>query len=138
MRIAASSLWPGVWRATALQLSFALLLVLPVASRQGASDSQTKAAKTKNDDRVRGIQPESPRPIVFQVAPSYPAIAASLKLIGTVQLQVIVKADGTVREIHVLGGHPLLAAAAVEALKQWKYQSTTKETIESVRISFGP
>jgi TonB family protein len=106
--------------------------------RSGLEYGDSVSAKTKNGDRLPGIQVESPRRVTFRVAPQYPAIAASMKLIGAVQLQVTVKPDGAVKQVHVLGGHPVLAQAAVEALKQWKYQPTPKETTESVRISFGP
>jgi len=50
----------------------------------------------------------------------------------------VVKPDGTVKEVKVLGGHPLLADALVRAVMQWKYQAASKETMEIVKFSFGP
>jgi TonB family protein len=70
--------------------------------------------------------------------PQYPAIAARLKLTGTVQVQALVKPDGTVKEVKILGGHPMLAAAVAHAGMQWKYQHAPKETLEAVKFSFGP
>jgi TonB family protein len=55
-----------------------------------------------------------------------------------VQVEALVNADGTVREVRVVGGHPLLAEALVRAVKQWKYQPAPKETAEPVKFSFGP
>jgi TonB family protein len=70
--------------------------------------------------------------------PQYPAIAERMKLTGTVQVQALVKPDGTVKEVKVLGGHPMLAAAVAEAVMLWKYQPAPRETFEVVKFSFGP
>jgi len=84
-----------------------------------------------------GIQPESHRTILVRVTPEYPTIAASMNLKGAVQLQATVRADGSVEHVTVLGGHPLLAQAAAEALMRWRYAPEATETTELVRISFG-
>jgi len=55
-----------------------------------------------------------------------------------VQVQVLVKPDGTVKEVKILGGHPLLAAALARAVMKWKYQPAPRETVEAVKFSFGP
>jgi TonB family protein len=70
--------------------------------------------------------------------PEYPEIAERMKLAGTVQVQVMVKPDGSVKEVRILGGHPLLADALAHAVMQWKYQAAPKETVEVVKFSFGP
>lgn len=72
------------------------------------------------------------------ISPEYPQIAQRMNLTGTVQVQARVKADGTVKDVTILGGHPLLADALVRAVKQWKYQPAPKETLETVRFSFSP
>jgi TonB family protein len=77
------------------------------------------------------------RPVKNEVSPIYPDIAKNLSLQGTVQLQAIVRADGTVREVLVVGGHPMLAAAAEHAVMKWRYQPGEKETRETVRITFS-
>jgi TonB family protein len=61
-----------------------------------------------------------------------------MKLAGTVQVQAVVKPDGTVRDVTILGGHPLLADALVRAVKQWKYQPAPRETLEVVKYNFSP
>jgi len=81
---------------------------------------------------------ETGRRLEHSAPPEYPAIAEKLKLTGTVQVQALVKADGTVTDVTVLGGHPLLADALVRAVKQWKYQPAQKETMEVVKYSFTP
>jgi TonB family protein len=81
---------------------------------------------------------ESARQLVRTLQPDYPALAERMKLTGTVQVQAQVKPDGTVKEVIILGGHPLLAAAVVTAVMQWKYQPAPKETIEVVKFTFNP
>jgi TonB family protein len=84
------------------------------------------------------VQPGgSPRSIAFRVTPDLPRIAAVLKITGTVQLQARVRADGTVKQVRVMGGHPALAEAASQAVMQWRYEPGSKETTELVKISFG-
>jgi outer membrane biosynthesis protein TonB len=55
-----------------------------------------------------------------------------------VQALATVKPDGTVKEVKVVGGHPLLAEALTHAVMQWKYQPAPKETVEAVKFTFGP
>ncbi len=81
---------------------------------------------------------EAERQLVRSIPPEYPEIAGRMKLTGTVQVQALVKPDGTVKEVRILGGHPLLAEAVASAVKQWKYQPGSKETLEVVKFSFGP
>jgi len=56
---------------------------------------------------------------------------------GVVHLEALVGRDGTVKEVKVLGGHPLPADALARAVKQWKYQAA-KDSTELVRYSLGP
>jgi len=41
---------------------------------------------------------------------------------GTVVLQAVIGKDGTVHDLHVVTGHPMLVPAAIEAVKQWRYR----------------
>jgi TonB family protein len=59
--------------------------------------------------------------IIRQIAPVYPQQALSMRLEGSVTLDASVAEDGTVREVKVLRGQPILAAAAVAAVQQWRY-----------------
>ena len=81
---------------------------------------------------------EATRRLERSSPPEYPAIAERMKLTGTVQVQALVKADGTVKEVRIIGGHPLLAAALASAVKEWKYQPAAKETVEAIKFTFGP
>jgi TonB family protein len=60
--------------------------------------------------------------LVHRVPPVYPAQARLLRLEGTVILAAMVMEDGTVRDIKVVEGSPVLAQAAVDAVKSWRYK----------------
>jgi TonB family protein len=62
--------------------------------------------------------------IVNRVNPSYPMLARQTHISGEVQLRVLVAKDGTVKSVEPISGHPLLAQSAMDAVKQWRYQST--------------
>jgi TonB family protein len=81
---------------------------------------------------------DGPRQVKHRVEPDYPEIAERLKLTGTVQLEALVKPDGTVKEVRVVGGPPVLVDAVVQAVLHWKYQPASNETRETVKFSFGP
>jgi TonB family protein len=77
-----------------------------------------------------------------KVEPQYPAEARDRGVEGEVLLDVVVGADGNVAEATVLSGHPLLNDAAVEAVKQWKFQPITSngapaEAETKVRVRFS-
>ena len=62
--------------------------------------------------------------LIHRVEPDYPKIAITMHLSGTVQLRAIIGTDGTIQNIQVVSGNPILATAAVAAVKQWRYQPT--------------
>ena len=62
---------------------------------------------------------------IVNVAPVYPAIALAARVEGSVILEAIIGVDGAVREARVLRSIPLLDAAAVAAVRQWRYTPTT-------------
>jgi TonB family protein len=62
--------------------------------------------------------------IINHVAPEYPPIARQARVQGTVVLHAIIGSDGTVGQLLVLSGHPLLIQAALVAVRQWTYKPT--------------
>jgi periplasmic protein TonB len=62
--------------------------------------------------------------IINRTAPNYPALARQTRISGTVRLHAIIAKDGTVQQLEVLSGHPLLVQAALDAVRQWRYQPT--------------
>jgi len=60
--------------------------------------------------------------IVAKVAPIYPPLARQARIQGTVVLKVRISKSGDVANLQLFSGHPMLAPAAIEAVKQWKYK----------------
>jgi periplasmic protein TonB len=63
--------------------------------------------------------------LVNKVQPLYPPLARQTRISGTVRLHAIIAKNGTVEQLEVISGHPLLVQAALDAVRQWKYQATT-------------
>lgn len=57
-----------------------------------------------------------------QVKPTYPPLARQARVQGQVVLQAVIGKDGRVQNLQVVSGHPMLASAALDAVKQWKYK----------------
>jgi TonB family protein len=75
------------------------------------------------------FQPQSknsvvPAKVVKKVQPQYPAEARQNNIQGTVKIQVIIQKDGAVTVQNVVAGDPTLSPAAIEAVKQWRYEPT--------------
>jgi TonB family protein len=62
--------------------------------------------------------------LISQPHPIYPPDAKAARIQGVVQLSAIIGKDGTIQKLESISGHPLLAAAAMEAVQQWRYQTT--------------
>jgi protein TonB len=56
------------------------------------------------------------------VQPSYPMLARQMKVQGAVILQALISADGTIQDLKVLSGPAILASAAQEAVRQWRFK----------------
>ena len=70
--------------------------------------------------------------------PAYPETARRFRLVGVVKVQVLVAPDGQIKDVKVLGGHPVLVSAVQEALKNWKYAPANGETTVALEFSFHP
>jgi len=77
------------------------------------------------------------RKVKSKVVPEYPAVARQLKLQGKVRIEVMVSADGHVDDTKVVGGNPVLASSAEDAVKKWRFEPRSKETIELIEIVFA-
>lgn len=88
--------------------------------------------------RSVGQQADSARKLVQRTAAPYPDLARSMGLQGVVKLDVLVSPDGSVKETQIKGGHPVLAQAAVNAVRRWKWEAATRESHEIVEVKFTP
>jgi TonB family protein len=64
-------------------------------------------------------QEEINRAVKIRVAPVYPDLARRMKIVGVVRVEITVGANGSVKNAKLVGGHPVLANAALEAVKKW-------------------
>jgi len=62
--------------------------------------------------------------LITQPKPVYPPLAKEARISGVVQLSAIIGKDGTVKNLSVISGHPLLVQAAMDAVRQWVYEPT--------------
>ncbi len=62
--------------------------------------------------------------LIRKVIPEYPPIARSARISGVVRLIGTIGKDGTIRDLQLVSGHPMLARAALEAVRQWVYKPT--------------
>lgn len=60
--------------------------------------------------------------LIRKVEPTYPPIAKTARIQGSVVLHAIISKQGTIENLQVISGHPMLTQSAVEAVKQWKYR----------------
>jgi protein TonB len=62
--------------------------------------------------------------ILNRVQPVYPPLARQTRISGTVRLHAIISKDGSIQQLEVISGHPLLQQSALDAVRQWRYQPT--------------
>lgn len=62
--------------------------------------------------------------LIYRVEPKYPPVAVQTRRNGRVELRAMIGADGTMRELEVVGGDPLFIQAALDAVRQWRYSPT--------------
>jgi len=72
--------------------------------------------------------------LIHAPRPIYPPLAKQARIQGVVRLQAIIAKDGSIQELQVLQGHPLLVQSALDAVRQWRYQPTllNSEPVEVV------
>ncbi len=61
-----------------------------------------------------------------------------MALAGIVRLEAVVSPDGSVKAVGVKGGHPVLAQAAVNAVRKWKWEPAPHESHEMIEVKFSP
>jgi TonB family protein len=104
----------------ALALTLALTVgLVRVGAQQAQSEEMIRRAKSK-------------------VQPSYPELARKMNIAGTVKVQIVVAPNGTVKDAHVVGGHPVLATAALDAAKKWRFEPASSESSGIIDFKFEP
>lgn len=91
-------------------------------------------------DRVQ-LSPQTAQNVTVSVPPDYPLLARQMKVQGAVILQALISREGSIQELQIVSGPGILAAAAREAVKQWRfkpyYQSGQPvETLARITVNF--
>jgi TonB family protein len=97
-------------------------LVNPNCSARILSSPPLPPQNAEVPQRVRVSSGVASGLIIKKVAPSYPPDARLARIQGQVVLKAVIDKDGNVESLELVSGHPLLAPAAIEAVKQWKYK----------------
>lgn len=104
----------------------------------------TAAPKLAAPKRVRVTSGVTEGLLIHKVMPEYPQAAKAARMQGTVVLGAIIGKDGTVKGLKVVSGPPILAQAAIAAVKEWRYkpyylngQPTEVDTTINVNFKLG-
>ncbi len=104
-----------------LVLALLLIGVLAVRCVPGASGQEVLHRKVRS-----------------KTTPPYPDLARRLKITGVVRVVVTVSANGAVKDVKLTGGNPVLANAALDAVKEWRFEPSTGESTGLVEFRFEP
>jgi protein TonB len=86
------------------------------------SSTHVNIPKVATPQRVRVSSGVSTGLLIKKVTPNYPQLAKQARIQGTVVLQAEISKEGTIQNLQLISGHPMLAPAAIEAVRQWRYK----------------
>lgn len=94
-------------------------LPVPAVAQQAQSEELARRAKSR-------------------IQPAYPELARKMNISGTVKIEVVVLPNGTVKDARVVGGHPVLAGAALDAARKWRFEPAGGESTGVIDFKFEP
>ena len=109
---------------------FAAALIAVVAVLAALGPGWVGAQTAQSEDLVRRAK--------SRVQPMYPELARKMGISGTVKIEVTVAPNGTVKEARIVGGHPVLAQAALDAAKKWRFEPAAAESSGIIEFKFEP
>ena len=86
------------------------------------SSTPVSVPKAATPTRVRVSQGVTQGLLIRKVQPTYPPLARQARIQGAVLLQAEISKDGTIQNLRLISGHPMLTSAAIDAVKQWRYK----------------
>ena len=107
-----------------------LLAVLALAVAGGMVSARAQQPQGQSEEIVRRVK--------TKVAPVYPELARKMNITGTVKVEVVVAPNGTVKDARVVGGHPVLANSALDAVKKWRFEPAPVESTGVIDFKFEP
>ena len=107
---------------------------------KAASSSGQAAGTSVAAERVR-ISPEALQVLAHPVDPNYPLLAREMKVQGAVVLDALIGRDGTIQNLKIVSGPTILANAAMEAVRQWRFkpyfqEGEAVETAARITVNF--
>lgn len=114
----------------------------PEASNQPSiQETDTPANITTSAAERTPIAADPADVVSHSVQPGYPTLARQMKVQGAVTLQALIGRDGLIQDLHVVSGPPILANAALEAVRQWHFKphyegAETVETEAKITVNF--
>ncbi len=113
------------------RIAAALLAVIALVAALFPHTVAAQTAQTvQNDEIIRRAK--------TKVQPAYPELARKMQISGTVKIEVTVAPNGSVKEARVVGGHPVLANAALDAAKKWRFEPAANESSGIIDFKFEP
>jgi TonB family protein len=91
------------------------------ASSAPQTPTATSEATASAADRVQ-LSPQTAQNVSVSVPPDYPLLARQMKVQGAVILQALISREGSIQELQIISGPGILATAAREAVKQWRFK----------------
>jgi len=79
---------------------------------------------------------DSKRKIKFKTNPQYTEIARRMSLAGKVKIELVIAPDGHVKTARPVGGHPVLVQSCLDAVKDWKFETSPEETTQMIEFEF--
>jgi TonB family protein len=106
-----------------------------------SATSNPASAVTRNASEHVQISTDASAVVRTSVKPAYPLLARQMKVQGSVILQALIGRDGAIQDLHVMSGPPILAGAAREAVRQWRFKphfqgADSVETQAKITVNF--
>ena len=109
-----------------------LLGIIGQQSLNGLQSHATTDIKTDSKTEIK-----QSRKLKSGQPPEYPELARQMNIKGIARVLVTIGADGMVKEVKEVGGHPLLIDALTRAVRKWKYEPSARESVIEVKAEFG-
>jgi len=88
----------------------------------GIIGSTANLPKVAAPQRIRVSQGVTEGNLIRKVQPTYPPLAKTARIQGSVILNAVISKGGNIENLRVMSGHPMLVQSALDAVKQWKYR----------------
>jgi periplasmic protein TonB len=107
----------------------------------GGGATQSAANVTSNASERVQMSADTTEVVTHPVKPGYPLLARQMKVQGSVILRALISKEGTIQDLHVVSGPAILASAAQDAVRQWRFKphyvgSEAVETQADITVNF--